>query len=208
LEVCNGGESWTAANVPAIPATNEILALRRDRHGACIAALVGGTASAGKVAALGSTDGGASWAITADRSLPPSVQVATSCGDGRNCLVATSDNSFLAFLHVTAGGQVSVRTQAFKSWLHIVGVSCPTGPECFVEAADESAHVYVKATLELTRDGGRTWTSLGTPMAPADPQDVADFLSCPVPAGCIAVASDPNQAQPTWEVLSNLHRGQ
>jgi hypothetical protein len=62
------------------------------------------------------------------------------------------------------------------------------------------------ATIEATRGGGLTWRSLGTPMAPAVPSDEAAFLSCPVPAGCIAVANDPNGAQQTWVVLSNLRR--
>jgi hypothetical protein len=206
----NGGKSWKAAKVPAIPASDEITAVQCDKDGgACIAALSGGTGEAPTVAALGSTDGGASWAITADHSEPVSLQVWTSCGDGRNCLVVGS-GGFLAFLHVTASGRVSVRSQENKkTWPKFdAAVSCPTGPVCYVEAAGGTrgpGSMLDKATLELTRDGGRTWTSLGTPMAPALPNDVSDFLSCPVPAGCIAVGYDPSGAQPTWVVLSNLH---
>ncbi|HET7016758.1 MAG TPA: hypothetical protein VFI65_22740 [Streptosporangiaceae bacterium] len=206
----NGGKSWAAAKVPAIPASDEISAVRCNKHGgACIAALLGGTGEAPKVAALGSTDGGASWTITGNHSEPVSLQVWTSCGDGRNCLVASS-GGFLAFLHVTARGQVSVRSQLNKkTWPKFdAAVSCPTGPVCYVEAAGGTrgpGSMLDKATLELTRDGGRTWTSLGTPMAPALPNDVSDFLSCPVPAGCIAVGYDPSGADPTWVVLSNLH---
>ena len=208
----NGGKSWTAGKVPAIPASDEILGLRCDQHGgACIAALVGGTGGAPMMAALGSTDGGASWAITADHLEPVSLQVFISCGDGRNCLIAGS-GGYLTFLHVTADGQVSVRTQLNKkTWPKFdAAVSCPTGPVCYVEAAGGTpgpGSALDEAALELTRDGGRTWTSLGTPMAPALPHDVSDFLSCPVPAGCIAVGYDPNEAQPTWVVLSNLHHG-
>jgi photosystem II stability/assembly factor-like uncharacterized protein len=208
----NGGKSWKAAKVPAIPASDEIAAVRCNKNGgACIAALDGGTSVAPTVAALGSTDGGASWAITADHSESPAVQAFDSCGDGRNCVEVTS-SGFLAFLHVTASGRVSVRTRAFKkSWpKYGVDVSCPTGQVCYVEAAGSTpgpGGLLDQATLERTRDGGRTWTSLGTPMAPALPHDVSDFLSCPVPAGCIAVANDQRLDQRTWVVLSNLHPG-
>ncbi|MGO8882558.1 MAG: hypothetical protein ACLPUO_01865 [Streptosporangiaceae bacterium] len=37
------------------------------------------------------------------------------------------------------------------------------------------------------------------------PDDEAAFLSCPVTAGCIAVANDPHGSQQIWVVLSNLH---
>ncbi|MBO0836035.1 MAG: hypothetical protein J2P28_11020, partial [Actinobacteria bacterium] len=204
----NGGKTWAAANAPAIPKAHSIGAMRCDEQGgACIAALYGGTAEAPTMAALTSTDGGASWTITADHSQPSALQAFPSCGDGRNCLVVSSSGT-LTFLHVTVHGQVSVTTQAFKdSWpKNGVAVSCPTGPVCFVEVASTKNGALNTATLEVTRDGGRTWTSLGTPMAPALPNDVTegDTLSCPVTAGCIAVASDQGQAQQTWAVLSNL----
>jgi hypothetical protein len=208
----NGGKSWTAAKIPAIPKSDGISAVRCDKNGgACIAALIGGTGEGPRVAALGSTDGGASWTMTADHALPVSLQAWTSCGDGRNCLIVGSGGT-LTFLHMTAGGQVSVRTQSFKkSWSkNGVDVSCPTGPVCYVETAGQTqgpGGLLNAATLELTRDGGRTWTSLGTPMAPALPHDVSDSLSCPVPAGCVAVANDQRRAQATWVVLSNLHHG-
>jgi hypothetical protein len=209
----NGGKSWAAAKVPAIPKTDTIGAVRCDEHGgACIAELDGGTAEGPTVAALASTDGGASWTITANHSLPTSLQLFPSCGDGSNCLVVSGSNprtGTLTFLHVTVHGQISVRTQAFKkSWpKEGVAVSCPTGPVCFVEVAGTKDGFLSKATLELTHNGGRTWTTLGTPMAPALPNDVSEdsALSCPVTAGCITVASDQSQVQPTWAVLSNLH---
>jgi len=205
----NGGKTWAAAKAPDIPKADTIEAIRCDEHsGACIAALTGGTADAPTAAALASTDGGASWTITADHSLPASTQIFPSCGDGRNCLEVSSTGT-LTFLHLTLHGQISVRTQPFKkSWpKNGVAVSCPAGQVCFVEVASTKNGTLTEATLELTRNGGRTWTSLGTPMAPALPNDVteADALSCPVAAGCITVASDQSQAQPTWALLSNLH---
>jgi hypothetical protein len=206
----NGGKSWAAAKVPVMSASDEILAVQCDKHGgACIAAVSGGTGEGPTVATLGSADGGASWAITADDPVPVSLQVFVSCGDGRDCLVGF-DRGVLAFLHVTAHGQVSVRIQAFKKiWgrERVNAVSCPTGPVCYAEAAGVASGTIDGATLELTRNDGRTWTSLGTPMAPALPQDVSDFVSCPVPAGCVAVAYDATKAQRTWVVLSNLHHG-
>jgi hypothetical protein len=42
-------------------------------------------------------------------------------------------------------------------------------------------------------------------MAPAWPGYTGAYLSCPVAAGCIAIANSPSQGNNTWVVLSNLH---
>jgi hypothetical protein len=58
---------------------------------------------------------------------------------------------------------------------------------------------------EATHNRGLTWRSLGTPTAPALPDDIAAYLSCPVAAGCIAIANDQIQVDMTRVVLSDLH---
>ena len=203
----DGGRTWATASAPVVSMDDTIAQLRCDRDGACIAAVVGGDESSSTASALSSTDGGRSWIMSASYSTGGGPQWLVSCGDGRNCVVGSNDG-LLAWVHVTASGRIRIRIQAFpKSWPTTgVNVSCPTGRDCFLEIADvNGGGGYGNNTIEATRDDGHTWTSLGTPMVPGAPQDVAASLSCPVAAGCIAVANDPDSSQTTWVVLSNLH---
>ena len=210
----DGGRSWAAAGGPAVSPGDTIIGLRCDPGGACMAAVIGGSESAPTVAALSSTDGGRSWSMSAADQVPPAQQQWTiSCGDGQNCLVGFN-NRALAWIHATRSGAVSIHVEAYpKSWPALnlgEAVSCATGRVCFLETAEQDTFSYSKVTIEETRNGGRTWSSLGTPMDPADPGIVAAFLSCPVAAGCVGVANaDPFPSNPTtmpkWVVLSNLN---
>jgi hypothetical protein len=201
----DAGATWAAASAPAFSVADEVQQMRCAQGGACIAGVTGGTESDPTVAALSSADGGRSWAMSPARSLPNLQTSTVACGNARNCLVGGGNGTdHLGWIHVTATGRISIRVQAFpKRWAATgVTVSCATGRDCFVETTNSGG----AATIEATRNGGLTWRSLGTPMAPAVPGDEAAFLSCPVAAGCIAIANDPAGSQPTWVVLSNLHR--
>lgn len=198
----DGGATWQAASAPVFSFPDQVQQVRCAPGGACVAGVTGGTESDPTVAALSSTDGGRSWTMSPAYSVPNLQTSTVACGDARNCLVGGGNGTdHLAWIHVTAKGRISVRVQAFpKGWAATgITVSCATGRDCFVETTHSGG-----AAIEATRDGGLTWRSLGTPMAPAVPGDEAAFLSCPVPAGCIAIANDPSGAQQTWVVLSNL----
>lgn len=202
----DGGLTWAmAARSPRI-GLGAVMQLRCDQRGACIAAVSAGDEEAPTVAALHSADGGRTWAISSLRAVPDWTEGAAVCGDGRNCII-TAGGDWFAWLHVSAGGHVRIRVEKFpKSWPAVgVAVSCPAGRICFLETADAVGASASDATLEKTTDGGRTWQSLGTPMAPAFPHVEAAFLSCPAAAGCVAIAQNPARAQQTWIVLSNLH---
>ena len=203
----DGGRTWTAASSPVIPAAERVVQLRCDPGGACLAPLVGGTASNATVAALSSTDGGKSWAESATYSAGPQQQWLVSCGSGRSCAVGF-DNGRLAWVSNAPGGRTTIRVDAFpKNWPAFgVALSCATETDCFLETSDISGSAYGNTTIEVTHDGGLTWSSLGPPIALKTPQDVATSLSCPVAAGCVAIASD-GSPQPTWVVLSNLRNG-
>jgi len=203
----DGGRTWTAASSPVIPAAERVVQLRCDPGGACLAPLVGGTASNATVAALGSTDDGKSWAESATYSAGPQQQWLVSCGSGRSCAVGF-DNGRLAWVSNAPGGRTTIRVDAFpKNWPAFgVAPSCATGTDCFLETSDISGSAHSNTTIEVTHDGGLTWSSLGPPIALQAPHDVATSLSCPVTAGCVAIAND-GSPQPTWVVLSNLRNG-
>jgi hypothetical protein len=127
-------------------------------------------------------------------------QYMVSCGDGRSCVIGSNDG-YLAWMHATRSGHIGIRVQAVPSrWgTNVLAVGCATGIDCFVETAGGSEG----AQLDATRDEGRTWTS--ALLAPDAPQDTAVYMSCPVAAGCVALANDGTGSQSSWVVLSNLH---
>lgn len=69
--------------------------------------------------------------------------------------------------------------------IDLLGVSCPTGADCWAVGAGNTASVVI-----ASRDGGTTWTSQTIP-APA-PGLIA--ISCPTISDCIAIGgSYPSQ---------------
>lgn len=200
----NGGVSWTAASSPSVPfQQGHIAAIRCDANGACIAPISGGVENRATAATLYSRDGGRTWAESATRPMGYMEQWVVSCGDARNCVIGSNDGT-LAWLHVTPSGHASVRVELFPKGAPQTGIaiSCATGRDCFLETSKLVVATYLKATIETTRDAGRTWTF--EPMVAHAPLDIAPDLSCPVPAGCVAVANDQSDSAQDLAVLSSL----
>jgi hypothetical protein len=140
--------------------------------------------------------------MSATYSMVDEQQYMVSCADGRDCVVGSNDG-YLAWIHAGASGHVTVRVQAPpSSWtsnvpantMTVYAMSCAIARECFVDLGT--------AQLAATRDGGRTWTT--APLDPSLPQDNGVYMSCPVAAGCVALANDGQGDQSSWAVLSNL----
>jgi hypothetical protein len=194
----NGGATWAAATAPDINGNdNEIDGLQCDPDGACIAAITGGDEADPTVSALASTNGGRSWTMSGTYADSSQNETSVSCPDGRDCLVSGGWGTNLAWIHVTAGGHISIRVPPVPaSWGSTVTASCATASDCFVETE--------AAVIEVTHDGGRSWTSI--PLNMPVPGEIGSYVSCPVPAGCVVVGNTPS-ASNADVVLSNLHDG-
>jgi hypothetical protein len=194
----NGGATWTAAAAPNFSGNdNGIDELQCDPDGACVAAITGGDANNQTVSALASSNGGRSWTMSGTYA-DPGLQTTTgsaSCPDGRDCVVF-GDGTYLAWIHVTAGGQIGIRVLPVPaSWVGVGDTaSCATASDCFVDTDT--------AVIEATTDGGRSWTAI--PLNFPDPGDNAQYVSCPVPAGCIVTGDNASESANTVFVLSNL----
>ena len=186
----DGGASWTAASAPGISDGDIMPALRCDQDGACMAAILDGD----DVVAVTSTDGGRTWRRSAGAPIVDMQEYMVSCADGRNCLVG-SNHGYLAWMHTAASGRTSVRIQTPPiSWeMDLTAVSC-AADVCFTTAGGR---------LEATRDRGRSWTSTSL-IATNVPQNTVVYLSCPVAAGCIALANEAGAVTRSWAVVSNL----
>ena len=185
----DGGASWTAASAPGISDGDIMPALRCDQDGACMAAILDGD----DVVAVTSTDGGRTWRRSAGAPIVDMQEYMVSCADGRNCLVG-SNHGYLAWMHTAASGRTSVRIQTPPiSWeMDLTAVSC-AADVCFTTAGGR----------EATRDRGRSWTSTSL-IATNVPQNTVVYLSCPVAAGCIALANEAGAVTRSWAVVSNL----
>lgn len=193
----DGGVSWAeaSAGMGKLGLYDIIAGLHCNSRGACIAADIVGTVQNPMVAALSSTNGGRTWIRSRNYSIVEQEQYMVSCGDAHSCLIGSNDG-YLAWVDATSSGRVGIRVMRFpKSWgQEGDAVGCATGPDCFV--------VTGAGAIEATRDAGRTWTS--APVAPGRPQDNVVYLSCPVAAGCVALATGATGGGSSWVVLSNL----
>jgi hypothetical protein len=189
----DGGRSWTAGGAPPVGVQINVGDVRCNPDAACIALLLAGNESDAKVAALRSTDGGRTWAISPRfASIGNQQEWRFDCGDGRDCLVTGNNGSF-ARIHVKRSGIISIQVRPYpKTWPPSGDdVSCATGRDCFIEVSEN----YANNMIEVTHDGGRTWAAaIRTPIA-------ATYLSCPAKGGCIAVAP---KNENELVVLSNL----
>jgi hypothetical protein len=194
----DGWSTWSTASAPVLPGADSVGELKCDRNGACISLLLGGRGQDALVSALSSTDGGRSWSQAAPfASIGVQEEWRFDCGDGRHCVVTGNEGTDIAWISVSRAGVIAIRAQPWPKSFPPNGddVSCATGRYCFIEAT--SGQAYTDNRIEVTHDAGRTWS------APVKIPIAATYLSCPVKAGCIAVART-NPAN--LVVLSNLRR--
>jgi photosystem II stability/assembly factor-like uncharacterized protein len=213
LSTGNGGRTWSdATRVPkGVPS---LWYLRCDPDGRCIGLAPTGTNTDGSVVSMTSADNGRTWAVSGRHHAPASEFFMASCGDARHCMLLSDDGATMS----TSDGGIT--------WQHTapvsnspgnripLTVSCAAALDCFVTVSRFSKTVpdasgpggYEDATIEATRDGGATWTPIALPTVDGAALATVFPLSCPIPAGCIAVAATPRQENLTGqrEIISSL----
>jgi hypothetical protein len=204
IDTTDGWSTWATASAPSLPAADSVGELRCGRNGACVALLLAGTEQDALVSALSSTDGGRSWSQPAPlASIGDQEEWRFDCGDGRHCVVTGNDGTDIAWISVSPAGLIAIRVQPWPKSFPPNGddVSCPTARACFIEVTRVvGGQDFTDNLIEVTHDAGRIW------LAPVRTPIASTFLSCPVRAGCIAVA--PKNSD-NLVVLSNLrHAGQ
>jgi len=193
LTTTDGGSTWTSSNEPA--GLTGLWALHCDEDGDCIGLDPTGSVqdpNAEGIVAIRSDDWGATW-TTSTRPMPfgPGVLV-FDCGDAVHCILAFGNGSGTTFdLARTAdGGQTWVTSAAPSGWPSLaISLSCADGEDCYLSASDYAKTGYESPAVEVTHDGGASWTSLQLPEVKAQPLALVYPLSCPVAAGCIGVGA-------------------
>lgn len=213
LSTADGGKTWTeAASVPN--GTPGLWYLRCDQDGRCIGLAPTGTNTKSGIVSVLSADHGRTWTISGPHQAPASDLFMVSCGDSLHCLDLSDGGATMT----TADGGVTWQDTAPVSTspgATPLAVSCATALECFVAVSDFSQAVpdamgpggYQDATVEVTRDGGATWTTIGLPTMAGGALAEVFPLSCPSQAGCMGVAATSQQANgldPRREIVSNF----
>ncbi len=172
----NGGASWTTATLPKGVEFLDDLAC----PSAARCYLVGGSNhNAGLI--LVSSTGGVTWRTALDWAAVPSID-SISCAAGGDCVAggATRDDTEVVALRTTTAG---------KSWAKhtvVVGedfgefVSCGSVTRCAIALEPGTT-----TGVELSANGGTTWTSSDVPVIAPIPRAV----SCPAAGTCVALGN-------------------
>ena len=200
LSTVNGGRSWTeAARVPK--GAPGLWYLRCDPDGRCIGLVPTGTNTNGGIVSMLSADNGRTWVVSGSHHAPASDLFMVSCGDALHCM------------DVSDGGATMTTSDGGLTWQDTapvstspgatpLSVSCAAALDCFVAVSDFSQTVpsatgpggVQDATVEVTHDGGATWTTIELPTVDGAPLAEVFALSCSSQAGCMGVAATPRQA--------------
>ncbi len=135
---------------------------------------------------VGTTDGGATWAVQPDPLPTPSTLSSISCPDARHCMaVGYLAGAQLAGTAVTTsdGGRRWHTVTAPAGATELVGVGCRGAGRCLVLATDGSA-LWSATTLDF----GSSWQRAGT--LPAGFAG-AGGVSCPDTATCLTAGYVP-----------------
>ena len=200
LSTVNGGRTWAeAGRVPK--GAPGLWYLRCDPDGRCIGLAPTGTNTNLGIVSMTSADNGRTWVVSGSHHAPASELFMVSCGDALHCMLLSDHGTTMTTSDggVTWQGTTAVSTSREATPLT---VSCAAALDCFVPVSDFSATApgatapggYEDATIEATHDGGANWSTIALPEMDGTPLAEVYPLSCPGPAGCIAVAATPRQA--------------
>ena len=147
------------------------------------------------IVAIRTLDWGATWKVGSPLSVPGGLQK-VSCGDPVHCLVVFAG---VQRIGGPLGYQIDTTSDGGKSWNSSgplsgwrnfpTAVDCASGNNCWIAMSEYTRRGYGDPNIEVTHDGGATWSAL---RLPAHQPAIADVLalSCP-PAGdgCIGVGN-------------------
>jgi len=197
LTTADGGRTWAEAErVPrGVP---NLWYLRCDPDGRCIGLAPTGTNTDGGVVSLVSADNGRTWVVSGSHNAPGSELFMVSCGDALHCMFLS--DSGVTMTTSNGGSTWQDTAPVARSPGHVIplSVTCAAAGECFVSVSriSDSAATggYQDAAVEVTRNGGATWTRIALPTVDGTRLAKVFPLSCPSAAGCIGVAATPRQA--------------
>jgi len=192
LSTSDGGATWTQVGSVALDATKNIVTLRCDFDGRCIALAMD---RAGGLT-LTSSDFGRTWTKGTQSPFASSAVMNASCGDAFHCMYSTGGGG-LAFTQ-NGGESWALSALPVPNRQIITAVDCDNGLDCFAAAAQWNRENYTNPVIYETNDGGQAWRTFKLPTR-ADGWYISTVvpLSCPNSRGCIGIAQmRPSSPQP------------
>ena len=200
MTTTDGGSTWASSAAPA--GLTGLWTLRCDASGTCIGLDPSGTVqdpSAEDIVAISSSNWGVSWTTTSSPMPFGAGILLMECGDTLHCIMAFPADAGTTFdlARTSDGGQTWTTVAAPSGWPAIaISLSCADGEDCYLSASDYGHDDYGSPALEVTHDGGVSWTPLQLPDVYGHPLALVYPLSCPVAAGCIGVGATPEEFNP------------
>lgn len=200
MATTDGGSTWTSAAAPA--GLTGLWTLHCDTGGQCIGLDPTGSVRAPRaeaMVAIRSDNWATSW-TTSSSPMPSGAGILQlECGDTLHCIVAypVDEGNTFDLARTSDGGETWTTMAAPSSWPHIaISLSCAGSEDCYLSASDATGNGYGSPVLEVTHDGGASWTPLHLPDVDGQPLALVFPLSCPVAAGCIGVGATPEEFNP------------
>jgi photosystem II stability/assembly factor-like uncharacterized protein len=194
LTTPDGGASWSQGAQLSGP-TSAPTALTCTSDGSCIALSQTTFTADARVVALHSANWGATWQLGAPAKALDRGLLNQSCGDANHCIVLNGDGTGHFDLSFTSNGGATWHTSGLPAgWLNVpTAIDCANGSDCWVAMSEYDVHSplggYSRPNIEMTRNGGASWSSIRLPSHQPAIADVLD-LSCPPSGnGCLAVGN-------------------
>jgi photosystem II stability/assembly factor-like uncharacterized protein len=193
MTTTDAGSTWTSTSAPA--GLMALWSLHCDRGGACIGLVPVGSVqdpNGEAIVALRTTDWGGTWTSTTSPMPFGAGILHMECGDVLHCIMAFPVGAGRSFdiARTSDGGQSWTTEAAPSGWPSIaISLSCSDGANCYLSASDYAPSGYRSAVLEVTHDGGGSWTALELPKVHGEPLALVYPLSCPAAVGCIGVGA-------------------
>jgi photosystem II stability/assembly factor-like uncharacterized protein len=201
LSTDDGGETWTqASSVPAGPA-GAVWTMNCTDSGSCLAisAMGDGPPAVGQnphwIVSLTSDDWGNTWMASPPAVYNDAAILYTSCPDANHCMLVMIGGPGGYQIAITADAGMTWKvSNPPAGWLNMAtAVNCATGQDCWIATSDYDARnpagAYSNPVIEVTHDGGQSWSSLALPASKPPISDVLT-LSCPSSgAGCMGIGN-------------------
>jgi len=197
----DGGDTWTqASSVPTGPA-GAVWRMNCTDSGSClaIAAMGDGPPAVGQnphwIVSLTSADWGNTWIAGPPAVYNDAAILYTSCPDASHCMLVMIGGPGGYQIATTADAGMTWKVSGPPAgWLNIATtVNCATGRDCWIATSDYDARnpagAYSSPVIEVTHDGGQSWSSLALPVSKPPISDVLT-LSCPPSGdGCMGIGN-------------------
>jgi hypothetical protein len=196
LTTSDGGQTWAQAKSVSAASAGAVSTMTCTSDGSCLAISAGGKTSRLSIVGLSSHDWGETWVAALPAVYPNSEPLYASCGDATHCMLVLLVGGSKAPYQIATTSDAGFTWHESgppAGWLNMpTALACATNDDCWIALSHYSRtnpDAYSKPTIEATRDGGKTWSSLPLPHSTPPIADVLTLSCPPTGDGCMGIAN-------------------